>query len=682
MVNLVRNYTITGILFIVVVTLLSGHLYRINKLNNLTDLVVSENAILAKLFVTNFGKDFYRNFSELQGMKGEDIQLQPDVGEFVNLMKQQMNGLNIVNVEIYSLEGNTVLSTQSDHFGINMSSIPGFISAQLGQTHTELVLLSKLSLESEVLLNREVVVSYFPVNKFDHSQPDSVIRIQNDVTNAVREIDHLQINAYIIIGCGALALFLVILVLIKRADVYIKEYASKIKDQSRIIEHQTSHDAFTKLPNRRLFNDRLQHAMHGAKRQDFLFAIMCIDIDRFKNVNDIYGHEVGDALLIEFSERLQLCIRDHDTLAHFGCDNFTLICELIKHVDDVAEVANRLLEVTSEPFLIGGIELYITPSIGITMYPFDDDNESDLLNHAETALFQVKREGGNAYKFYSMSRNQINSSRYSMENAIRKALERDEFELYYQPFVQVRTGKILGVEALLRWNSAELGLVNPNDFIPLLEEVGLIIPVSRWVLGEACKQGVLWEKKGVKDLKVNVNVSVMQFNNREIIHQIGDALESSGLKPHLLCLELTESILLENDGENDKLLEEINALGVSISLDDFGTGYSSMQYLRHLPIDTIKIDRSFIREVVLSSEDSSIVEAICSLAKGLRLNIIAEGVEEEEQFVFLRELGVTAIQGYLLSRPLPAAIIEGSLLSGEIVSQHLLTPYRSDISIS
>ncbi len=673
MVNLVRNYIIAGILFIIVATLLLGHFYREDRLNNLIDLAANENQIFTQLFVTNSWKNFHPNLNELKTIKSEDIQLRSDFRKFVDLMKQQTRGLNIVNVEIYSLEGNTVLSTQPEPFDLNVSLSPGFLLAQSGQTHTELIFLSKLNSEKGVLSNREIVISYFSINYFDNSQPDSIVQIQNDVTDAVREIDQLRVNAYFIIACGGVALFLVLLSVIKRADVYYRESVSKIKDQSRIIDYQSFHDAFTKLPNRRLFNDRLQHAMHGAKRQDFLFAILCVDIDRFKNVNNTYGHEVGDTLLVEFSERLQLCIRDHDTVAHFGCDNFTLLCELIKHVDDVTEVANRLLKAMSEPFYIRGIELYITPSIGITMYPFNDDNESDLLSHAETALLQVKQEGGNAYKFYSMSTNKINSSRFSMENAMRKALSQGEFELYYQPFVRVRTGKVLGVEALLRWNSPILGLVNPNDFIPLLEEVGLIIPVSHWVLEEACKQGMLWEQMGITDLKINVNISAMQFNNREIIQQIGDALDSSGLKPHLLCLELTESLLLDNDGENDKILEEITALGVSISLDDFGTGYSSMQYLRHLPIDSIKIDRSFVRDVVLSSEDSFIVEAIVSLAKSLRLNIIAEGVEDEEQFVFLRDLGVTAIQGYLLSRPLPAKLIEDALLSGKLVSEHLLT---------
>jgi len=668
-----RNLTLVGVLSIAATSWLLGHLYRENAINNLIEVTVSKSVAFKKLFVSNSWESLYSYLDGLKKMEKGEGYHHPGIEEFSNLMKLRLREFNFVSSEIYALNGNTVYSTQSDRLGENVRLTPGFKAARSGKNFTEQIFQNKITSSEGTLFNRNVVVSYLPINRLDGSRPDGVLLVLTDVTGAIQKIDQLHTNALWVTGGILTLLFLVLLVLVNRTISYAQKSISKIKNQAEIIEHQNYHDSLTGLPNRKLLIDRLQHAMQGATSQKLLLAIMCIDIDRFKNINDTYGFEVGDVVLVKFAERLKMCIRKYDTLSHGGGDNFTLICELVKHVDDISEIADRIIEVITEPFMMEGDELYVTPSIGITIYPLEEDDENELLNSAEAALSQVKREGGNAYKFYSNNIDRISYSRFSMENLIRKALGRDEFVLYYQPFVKTMTGNILGVEALLRWNSPDLGLVNPNDFIPLLEETGMIVPVGRWVMEEACKQGVCWEQKGIPDLKINVNISVMQFHNREIIYQIADTLDSTGIKPHLFCLELTEGILLDNFDDKDQILDVINEMGVSISLDDFGTGYSSMQYLKRIPIDTIKIDRSFIRDMVLNSEDSAIVEAICALARSLRMNVIAEGVETEEQFTSLRTLGVTAVQGYLLSRPLPAATIEDLLIRRQLVDQKLLS---------
>ncbi len=672
MLNLARNFSATGITSIILVSILFGYLYREDAVSRLVDHVTRNNTLLTQVFVNSAWDRMYSYLNGMQQLSGEQIRIHPDTGKFIKLVKRQTRETGFVGVEIYTSNGNTVYSTSEDRLGTDVSSASGVRSAFTGRSSSGLVSQNRTLDDGGLLMNRVMVNTYLPIRRYSGQQPVAAMQIQTDVTDAIYSIDEARHNAILLCGVVLTAIFLLLLIPVRRADSYLKNHSSKIKAQAQIIEHQGSHQALTGLPNRKLLIDRLQHAMKSTRRGKHLLAVMSIDIDRFKNINDTYGQEFGDILLVEFAERLKLCMRKSDTLAHTGGDDFTLICEQIKHVDEVSEIAHRLQDVISEPFRIADTELYVTPSIGIMMYPLAKDNESDLLNCAEAALVQVKREGGSACKFYSVNVGRVSGSRINMENAIRKALERDEFELFYQPFVNMNTGKVLGVEALIRWNSHEFGLVNPNDFIPLLEETGLIIPIGRWVLEQACKQGVIWGKNGIADLKVNVNVSVMQFHNREIISQVRDALESSGFGPHLLSLELTEGILLDDYDHKDRILDEINATGVSISLDDFGTGYSSLQYLKHIPIDTLKIDRSFIQDVVSNPEDTAIVEAISVLARTLRMNVIAEGVETEEQFAALGGMGVTAVQGYLISRPLPVDQVERLLTDEHGIGAELL----------
>ncbi|HEY5602319.1 MAG TPA: EAL domain-containing protein, partial [Gammaproteobacteria bacterium] len=464
--------------------------------------------------------------------------------------------------------------------------------------------------------------------------------------------------AYFTIALLLIALIAVFFLLVNNAEARLKQLAETVGQQDKFIEHQGYHDMLTGLPNRILFRDRLEDAMKECESRELLVAVLFIDLDHFQKVNDALGHAIGDRVLMEISSRLKQCMRGEDTVARIGGDEFVFVLKRIAMIDEVEEVAKQILATVSEPIVMESREFFITPSIGIAVYPFDDDDVNSLLKKANTAMSKAKGAGRNTFRYFTESARRQLASRFSIENALRRALDRDEFELYYQPVVHVTSGKILAVEALLRWHCAELGLISPLEFIPLLEESGLIIPVGQWVLERACKQNVAWQLQGIRDLKINVNMSAKQLLNRNLIQQVNQALDSSRLRPHLLDVEITESLLIEDFSNTIHILDMLKDTGIALSVDDFGTGYSSLSYLKRMPVDTLKIDQSFVHDITINIDDAAIVEAICALSKSLRFKVTAEGVESAQQLEFLRQVGVNAVQGYLFSHPVPAREVE------------------------
>ena len=413
------------------------------------------------------------------------------------------------------------------------------------------------------------------------------------------------------------------------------------------------HDALTGLPNRLLFIDRLGQAMAQANRNERLVAVMLLDLDRFKAINDTLGHTMGDLLLRNVAEFLVSCVREDDTVARLGGDEFTIMLPEIQHIQDAATVAQKILDAFTRPFFLDGHELFIGTSIGIALYPFNEDL-SLLLRNADIAMYEVKQQGGNNYQFYTAEMNTASLQRLSLEGALRRALERGEFVLHYQPQIDLTRGEIVGVEALVRWQHPERGLLGPMEFIPLAEENGLIVPIGEWVLRTACAQARAWQEAGLRPIRVAVNLSVRQFYQKNLVETVARILEQTGLDSRYLELEITESCLMQNTQTTVALLAELNRLGMRISIDDFGTGYSSLSYLKRFPVDTLKIDRSFVCDIGTDPDDDAIVKAIIALAQSLELRVVAEGVETPEQLHFLRTHGCNEIQGYLISRPLPA----------------------------
>ncbi len=421
-----------------------------------------------------------------------------------------------------------------------------------------------------------------------------------------------------------------------------------------MIEKMAYYDALTGLPNRLLVHDRLNQALAHARLHRRQTAVMMMDLDRFKIINDTLGHPVGDQVLKTIAERLLFRLREVDTIARLGGDEFALVIPDLSETSDIAKIAQVVLEEVSRMIKIGEHELVVTPSIGISVFPSDGDDAVTLIKNAEAALYQAKEER-NRYQLYAPAMNACASEWLMLESHLRRALERDELILHYQPQINISNGKVVGAEALIRWKHPERGMISPATFIPLAEETGLIVPISVWVLRTACAQNVAWQKMGLPPVRIAVNLSGRHLSKHaELVRQVAEALEATGMAPEFLELELTESILMENVEATIKTLGQISDMGVMLSIDDFGTGYSSLSYLKRFPIDTLKIDQTFVRDSASDDGDAAIVKAVIALAHSLQLNVIAEGVETEKQLAFLRSQGCDEVQGYFFSRPLPA----------------------------
>lgn len=429
------------------------------------------------------------------------------------------------------------------------------------------------------------------------------------------------------------------------------------------IEHLATRDPLTGLPNRVLLNDRLQQYIIGSQRSGACIAVLFIDLDRFKTINDSLGHHVGDELLKQVALRLEKCVRRDDTLARLGGDEFVVALQAIREETDAAQVAQKMLSSLAEPYLIQGRSLTSTASIGIAIYPFDGQDITTLMKNADTAMYHAKERGRNTYQFFSSDMTAKALQRLTMENDLRQALHRGEFTLYFQPQVNVMTGEVEGAEALLRWEHPEKGMVLPARFIQIAEETGLIVPIGEWVLAQACAQCKAWQEAGYRRLRISVNLSATQFlRHVELIRTVTRTLHEVRLDPDQLELEITESLLIQNTEEHVATLQKLGKLGTPISVDDFGTGYSGLSYLKRLPIDVLKIDRSFVRDLEADPDDAAIVRAIIALAHSLKLRVVAEGVETRGQLEVLRHLECDQYQGYLFSRPLPAAEFEARFL--------------------
>jgi diguanylate cyclase (GGDEF)-like protein len=440
------------------------------------------------------------------------------------------------------------------------------------------------------------------------------------------------------------------------------------------IEYLASHDSLTGLPNREMFNGLLRHTIENAQRYTRKFSLLFIDLDRFKVINDSLGHETGDLLLVEVAHRLRGTLRASDVVARLGGDEFVVILEKTGERGDIDRIANELLSVLSQPLQLSGHECHTTASIGIATYPSDGIDAATLTKNADMAMYLAKEDGKNGFRFFSSDIKVQSIERLTLETALRRALERDQFSLHYQPKVDILTGQITGVEALLRWQHPDFGMVSPMQFIPLAEETGLIVPIGRWVVKEACAQNMAWQRRGLRPVSMAVNLSPRQFADPNLLQDVDEALLASGMSPVLLQLEVTESMVMRNVARAIRVLDAIQSRGIRIAIDDFGTGHSSMSLMKQFPIDTIKIDRSFVRDLAEDPEDQAIAQAIISMGKALGMTVVAEGVETIEQQTFLREHGCDEMQGFIISRPVPARDIAELLRAPQELASPPLQP--------
>jgi len=441
-------------------------------------------------------------------------------------------------------------------------------------------------------------------------------------------------------------------------------YTLERKKAEAEIRKLAYYDVLTGLPNRLLLYDRLKQYLARAALSNDVVALLCLDLDHFKVVNDSLGHANGDILLQEVARRLSGVVRNSDTVARIGGDEFVIALSSVPVGEDIAKVASKVLTLLGDPLQIAGHEIYTGASIGIACFPGDGSSADDLMKHADIAMYQAKEQGRNTCRFFAADMNQQAYNRQMLENQLRKALQREEFFLVFQPQTDIDTGRIIGLEALLRWDHPEQGIITPGSFIPLAEETGLIIPIGEWVLHAACVQSRKWQEEGLPAARIAVNISGRQFKDAQIVETVRRALRDTGLEPRFLELEITESTIMTDPATVVPVFDQLKELGVGLAIDDFGTGYSSLSCLKHFPIDRLKIDRSFVSDIGIPPDNGAIAEAIICMARSLGIDVVAEGVERAEQVDFLRSRACPAMQGYHISHPLPAKACARFLAAG------------------
>ena len=449
--------------------------------------------------------------------------------------------------------------------------------------------------------------------------------------------------------------------LLKEKRQYKEQLENLLEQRTAEVDWLAYYDTVTQLPNRALFEDRLTQAVAIARAKNQSLGVLFISLDQFKKVNDSLGHGPGDSLLKEFAERLKSCISKSDTVARFGNDEFALLRSQINGTKDVIETIGSLSQVLKFSFDLTGHELFATASVGVSLFPLDGEDSQTLLKNAGAALYKAKKSGGANYQFYTADMHELAASRLALETNLRRAIQNEEFLVHYQPRVVVDSLAITGVEALVRWQHPQLGLIAPSEFIPLAEDTGLIVPIGEWVMRTACLQGRSWREQGFAPIQIAVNICGRQFHDQDLSQTVIEILEETGFPSQNLELELTESSVMQNADFASSVLTRLKSMGIKISIDDFGTGFSSLASLKRLPIDNLKIDRTFVRDATTDTDDGALVMAIITLAHNLRLKVIAEGVETEEQLRFLQLLRCDEVQGYLFSRPLPAEALASKL---------------------
>ncbi|MCL4872701.1 EAL domain-containing protein [bacterium] len=455
----------------------------------------------------------------------------------------------------------------------------------------------------------------------------------------------------------------------KKVEERTRELEREVEVRKRsedAVKHMAYHDALTGLPNRLVLIDRVSQVLARGRWHGRIAAIIYLDLDRFKVINDTLGHHAGDELLKEVALRLVKCVRSGDTVVRQGGDEFIMLLQDINRIEDITTVVQKVFSAFDSHFMLAGREFGITASLGISIYPDDGEDVETLFKNADIAMYQAKEEGGNKHKFYTAAMNEKFLQRLDFERRMRRALENDEFILYYQPEVDIDTGEVSGVEALIRWRDPELGLLMPGDFIPLAEDTGLIIPIGEWALRAACAQNREWQERGLRPVIMAVNLSMRQFRENDFMGSLMRVLEETGLDPKWLELELTESIIMDNAESVIGTLRELKSMGVRLTIDDFGTGYSSLEYLKRMPINKLKIAQSFIKGITTDPDDVAIANTVISIGHSMKMEVLAEGVETVEQLLLLRTLKCDKVQGFLMSRPVPAGQAESLLEKGAV----------------
>lgn len=655
MFHLVRYFSIASLVTMLIAALIMGLMYRDIAQENLLELGENKNASLAQVFANTLWPYYSQFVTELETLSADDIRRHPVTNQVRRDISLDTQGLDVVKVKLYTTQGLTIFSTDYSQIGADKSANPDFLKALQGGHATEMdSRQAMLSLDGSIK-DRNLISSYIPIRNHNSGTVEGVFELYSDVTPVFKQIEQTENNIYFGVVILFSLLYLALFTIIKRADNIIKQHQEHLRKSHELTEHQAMHDSLTGLPNRCLLEDRMGHALLMAERNETLVAVLFIDLDRFKPINDSLGHAVGDELLKQIAKRLLKSVRDCDTVARIGGDEFVIILESLTNVEQANVVAERILKSLARPIVIQGNSLHITSSIGIAFHPFEE-GEIDIekiIKNADAAMYAVKKSGRNTFEMFSANMRFETDARAGIEQKLYPALRNNEFELHFQPLLETRSGKLASLEALIRWNSPELGLVQPLDFIPALEDSGLIIDVGYWIIGDACRVIKQLDQQANHNITVNVNVSSKQLRQPDFSQRVAEIIIDVGVKPSRLDFEITESVLVEDVDTVVKQMTDLRELGVSFSIDDFGVGYSSLNYLKRIPVQTLKIDRDFIRELSGENQDVAILDAIASLAKSLNLTTVAEGIETEDQYRIVLRKEIDFVQGYMFCKPCP-----------------------------
>lgn len=663
MFNLSRYYSITSFIGIILIILALSFFFRY-----FAQKILMEHETRANIDITySFSNSIWNQISDFVNRSmvfssKEELLSQPEIELLDDITKLQMKGTNVVKVKIYNLNGLTVFSSEPKQIGSDKSQNRGFLQARSGVVASAITFRDEFYAFENKIANRDLIATYIPIRENHEGEVKAVFEVYSDVTSLVGGLESIQIK--IISGVLFLLaiLYIFLYLIVKRAHKILLSHDEERKVNEEKIWHQAYHDTLTELPNRNSFVERIEESLNRSKRHNKQGALLFLDLDRFKLVNDSLGHDAGDQLLRITASRILKSIREIDQAFRMSGDEFIVIIEDLEKVEYAADTAQRLLLAMSKPVHLDSHEIIVNMSIGISTFPRPDINSETLLKEADSAMYRAKRTGPNQFEFFSPEVTMIASERLVLENDLQHAFRKNQYILYYQTKVDPESNDVVGVEALLRWRHPEKGLIPPNQFIPLLEEIGLINKVGNWVILTACHQAQSWIKAGFQPIRMSVNISAMQFRNKGFVDYVSEALQKTKLEPKYLELELTESMFVENTDYAISVMHQLKDLGVKLSIDDFGSGYSSLNYLKQFPIDFLKIDQSFVKDLDKNDQDLAITTAISVLAQSLNLGITAEGVENENQVKILRELGCHELQGFLFCKPIPAIDLEKLLI--------------------
>ncbi len=655
--RLFRLSSLIGLAIVIAVVAALSLFYRQLAFESIIDGETRANVALTKSFANTIWPRHSAFVIGARSIPAAELASRPELRTLGRDLRVLKRGLDVVKVKVFNLDGLTVYSSDPKQIGERQAGNPGFRTAAGGAPASMLTFRDRFDSWEGVIAERNIISSFVPVRADDNAPVQAVMEIYSDVTRVVERMERTQWQIVIGVIGATLLLYALILWYSLRFERAVRAQEAQRRVDEERVRYQAYHDALTGLPNRTSFAEHLEEAIRRARRAKWSLAVMFLDLDRFKVVNDSLGHDAGDTLLRAAADRLKSTLRESDLLFRMGGDEFTVLLENVRGPEEAAAVAARMIETIGAPVTLADHELHVSASIGISLYPKDDEVGERLVKSADAAMYRAKEMGRNRYMFFTAEMNERVESQLVLEASLQRAHKNGEFELHYQPRVDTDGRRVIGVEALLRWNHPESGLVLPARFIPTLEETGQIVQVGEWVLRAACRQNRAWQDAGLAPMRVSVNVSTRQFQSETLLQSVQSALEESGLDPVWLELELTESQLLVDTEAAIEVLAQLNALGVAISIDDFGSGYSSLNYLKRLPIDCLKIDQGFVRDLGSSAKDGAIVEAIAAVARSLNLGLVAEGVETAGQARFLRRLYCTEMQGYFYSRPVAAEVL-------------------------